>query len=230
MPHVSIRARLIFLAVVLLAILTVSSTILTRELARDSEALADEAQLVSIVRSANSASKHFGDLKYWITDLAMTLLARSQQNAEAAKLELDTDLKEIAPVDPGDVAAIAGEVGTLERPGAQGGRSLFERRKRRRQRADGAGAGSHPQRRQGAREDRRSGGSAVCVPARCIDAQREGRGQDLDHRRPCRARARLRPHRADRALDQCAAASARGKHDRDHAGPARHASPAGQPR
>src|ERR1700733_7114069 len=114
MPHVSIRARLIFLAVVLLAILTVSSTILTRELARDSAALADEAQLVSIVRSANSASKHFGDLKYWITDLAMTLLARSQQNAEAAKLELDTDLREIAPVDPGDVAAISGEVGTLD--------------------------------------------------------------------------------------------------------------------
>src|ERR1700722_1028807 len=113
MPHISIRARLIFLAVVLLAILTVSSTILTRELARDSEALAEEAQLVSIVRSANSASKHFGDLKYWITDLAMTLLARSQQNAEAAKLELDSDLKAIAPVDPGDVAAIGREVGTL---------------------------------------------------------------------------------------------------------------------
>ncbi len=113
MPHVSIRARLIFLAVVLLAILTVSSTILTRELARDSEALADEAQLVSIVRSANSASKHFGDLKYWITDLAMTLLERSRQNADAAKLELDADLKEIAPVDPDDVAAIGGEVNTL---------------------------------------------------------------------------------------------------------------------
>ena len=113
MPHVSIRARLIFLAVALLAILTVSSALLTRELAHDSQALAEEAQLVSIVRNATNASKHFGDLKYWITDLAMTLLARSQQNAEAAKLQLDADLKEIAPVDPGDVAAIGREVDTL---------------------------------------------------------------------------------------------------------------------
>jgi signal transduction histidine kinase/DNA-binding response OmpR family regulator/HAMP domain-containing protein len=113
MPHISIRARLIFLAVVLLAILTVSSTLLTRELARDSHALAGEANLVVTVKNANSASKHFGDLKYWITDQAKTLLSSSQQNAEVAKHELDEDLKAIAPVDPDDVAAIIREVDAL---------------------------------------------------------------------------------------------------------------------
>ncbi len=113
MAYFSIRSRLIFLAVVLLAILTVSSTLLTRELARDSQALADEAQLVSVVRSANEASKHFGDLKYWLTDLARTLLATSQQNADAAKAELDADLKAVAPVDAAGVAAIQHEVDAM---------------------------------------------------------------------------------------------------------------------
>ena len=113
MPFVSIRSRLIFLAVLLLAILAIASALLIGQLMRASDDLAEEAKLVSIVKNANSASKHFGDLKYWITDSAKTLFVRSQQNADAAKVRLDVDLKAIAPVDPAGVAAIGGEVDTL---------------------------------------------------------------------------------------------------------------------
>ncbi len=113
MPNVSIRARLIVLSVLLLAILVVSSALLIRELARDSRSLAEEATLVSVVRSANSASKHFGDLKYWEIDSAVTQLALSQQAARAAKAGLDTDLRAISPVDPAVVAAIEREVDTM---------------------------------------------------------------------------------------------------------------------
>ena len=113
MTYFSIRGRLIFLAVLLLVILAVSSTFLTRELVRDLQALAEEAQFVSIVRNANNASKHFGDLKYWLTDLAVTLLTRSQQNADAAKAQLDADLKTITPVDAEGVATIEREVSAL---------------------------------------------------------------------------------------------------------------------
>ena len=77
MPNVSIRARLIFLSVLLLAILAVSSALLIRELARDSRSLVEDAALVSVVKNATSASKHFGDLKYWVIDSAVTQLARS---------------------------------------------------------------------------------------------------------------------------------------------------------
>ena len=73
MSYFSIRGRLIFLAVLLLAILAAALTLLTRELARNSQALAQEARFVSVVRNANNASKHFGDLKYWLTDLAAEL-------------------------------------------------------------------------------------------------------------------------------------------------------------
>jgi signal transduction histidine kinase len=113
MPNVSIRARLIFLSVLLLAILVVSSALLIRELARDSRSLAEEAMLVSVVRNANSASKHFGDLKYWVIDAAVTQLARSQQAAEAAKAGLDSDLKAISAVDPAFVAATKREVDAM---------------------------------------------------------------------------------------------------------------------
>jgi signal transduction histidine kinase len=113
MSHVSIRARLIFLSVLLLAILAVSSALLIRELMRHSQSLAEQARLVSIVRTATTASKHFGDLKYWLTDLAITQLASSQQNAGAAKARLDEDLKAIAAVHPEGVAAIGREVDAL---------------------------------------------------------------------------------------------------------------------
>jgi signal transduction histidine kinase len=113
MPNVSIRARLIFLSVLLLAILALSSALLIRELARDSRSLAEEAMLVSVVKNANSASKHFGDLKYWVIDSAVTQLASSEHAAEAAKAGLDTDLKAISALDPVVVAAIGREVGAM---------------------------------------------------------------------------------------------------------------------
>ena len=113
MPDISIRLRLIFLSVLLLAILAGSSALLIRELVRDSQSLAEEARLVSVVRSANSASKHFGDLKYWAIDSAVTRLARSQQAADVAKAGLDSDLKAISAVDPAVVAAIGGEADTM---------------------------------------------------------------------------------------------------------------------
>ena len=112
MPNISIRLRLVFLSVLLLAILAGSSALLIRELVRDSQSLAEEARLVSVVRSANSASKHFGDLKYWAIDAAVTHLARSQQAAEVAEAGLDSDLKAISAVDPA-VAAIGGEANAM---------------------------------------------------------------------------------------------------------------------
>jgi signal transduction histidine kinase len=113
MPNVSIRARLILLSALLLAILAASSALLIRELARDSRSLAEEATLVSTVKNANSASKHFGDLKYWVVDAAVTQLAGSQEKAAAAKARLDADLKAVSTVDPASVVAIGREADTM---------------------------------------------------------------------------------------------------------------------
>ncbi|HEY1451835.1 MAG TPA: ATP-binding protein [Roseiarcus sp.] len=112
-PGLSIRARLIFLSILLLAILAVSSALLIRQLASDSRGLSEEATLVSVVRNANSASKHFGDLKYWVIDTAVSQLARSQQASADAKSRLDSDLNAVSAVDPALVAAIRSEVDTM---------------------------------------------------------------------------------------------------------------------
>jgi len=112
-PNVSIRTRLILLSVLLLAILAVSSALLIRELARDSRTLAEEATLVSVVKNANSASKHFGDLKYWVIDSAVTQLISSQKKAAAAKAGLESDLKAVSAVDPAFVATIELDVDTM---------------------------------------------------------------------------------------------------------------------
>ena len=121
MPNVSIRARLIVLSVLLLAILAISSALLIRELARDSRTLADEAMLVAVVRDANSASKHFGDLKYWMVDSAVTQLARSQEEAIAAKARLDSNLTAISAVDPEVVGAIRREMNAMTELARQAG-------------------------------------------------------------------------------------------------------------
>jgi adenylate cyclase len=113
MSQFSIRARLIFLAVVLLSILLGSSVYLGRELALDSEALGEEARLVSVIETANNASKHFGDLRYWLMDLAVSLLVRSQQNADDARSALEADLKGLARLNPEGVATIEHEIDAL---------------------------------------------------------------------------------------------------------------------
>jgi signal transduction histidine kinase len=113
MPSLSIRARLISISALLLLFLAAALALLIRESDSDSQMLAAEAQLVSIVRNANMASRHFGDLKYWVTDFAVTQLERSQKSADAAKALLDVDLKTIAPVDPAGVAAVGREIDTL---------------------------------------------------------------------------------------------------------------------
>ena len=65
------------------------------------------------MKNANSASKHFGDLKYWVIDSAVTQLASSQEKAAAAKAGLDSDLKAVSAVDPAFAAAIGLEADTM---------------------------------------------------------------------------------------------------------------------
>ena len=87
----------------------------------NSRSLAEEATLVSAVKNANSASKHFGDLKYWVIDAAVTQLANSKEKAAAAKAGLDSDLRAVSVVDPAFVAAIELEADTMTDLGRRAG-------------------------------------------------------------------------------------------------------------
>ena len=201
MPNFSIRSRLIFLSILLLAILAGSSAFLIRELVRDSQSLNEEVKLVSIVKNANSASKHFGDLKYWAIDSAVTQLAASQQKADLAASGLNSDLKAISDVDPTVVEAIEGEVYTMTDLARQAGVAYS---------SDDSAAGnallSQAKSRVVAIDDhldkiverRRATGPGA---ARCIHAPRRICGQAGDRGRNRSAGARVGLHRIHRSLD-----------------------------
>ena len=90
MARFSILLRVVLLSTVLLAILVGSTLFLSRQISEDADAFGREAQIVSTLTTANAASKAFGDLKYWLTDLAVSLLMLAETNAERPKRHLES--------------------------------------------------------------------------------------------------------------------------------------------
>src|SRR5688572_20726083 len=113
MSRFSIPARLMLLSAALLSILIATSIYLNREIKEGADALAAEARYVEILRTASAAEKSFGDLKYWLTDLAVSLLNLSEQKARDAERQFDTHLTTLEPYDVTAVAAIRHEVDGL---------------------------------------------------------------------------------------------------------------------
>jgi len=109
----SIFARLAFLAAVLLAALIGSNAYLAQRLSGNADAIAQEVERVSELRLAYSAAARFGALKYWLSDLAVSLLMRSENNANAAHDALMADLDALEPMAPESVALIRSEVAAL---------------------------------------------------------------------------------------------------------------------
>jgi signal transduction histidine kinase/CheY-like chemotaxis protein/HPt (histidine-containing phosphotransfer) domain-containing protein/HAMP domain-containing protein len=99
--------------VVLLAVLIGSNAYLSARLSHNASAIADEVHVVTRLRQANSAATRFGDLKYWLADLAVSLLMRSENNAYAARDALMSDLDTLEPLAPDSVALIRTEVAAL---------------------------------------------------------------------------------------------------------------------
>ncbi len=119
MSRFSIFIRLIFLATVLIGVLFVSNVLLGRELSRNAEALAEEARFVGALRTANAANKAFGDLKYWLTDLAVSLLVRSEGQTQLARERLAAELNRLEAYDPETVSIVRAETAALLEQGMQ---------------------------------------------------------------------------------------------------------------
>jgi hypothetical protein len=113
MSRLSITARLVLLSAALLIILVATNVYLNRELKDGADALVAEARYVETLRTASAADKSFGDLKYWLTDLAVSLLNLSEDKARDARRRLDDQLTTLAPYDAAAVAAIRKEVDAL---------------------------------------------------------------------------------------------------------------------
>jgi len=106
----SIVTRLVILSVFLLLALIGSNLYLNRVISHSSKILVDESVLVTSLTTANAASRAFGDLKYWLTDLAASLLIRSELEAESAQADLEAALDKLHLITPDMVDQIRSEV------------------------------------------------------------------------------------------------------------------------
>jgi signal transduction histidine kinase/DNA-binding response OmpR family regulator/HAMP domain-containing protein len=113
--HPTIRARLIFLSGALLCLLIATNLYLTSKLAGNSAAVAKETELSGIIDSASNARIAFGEMRYWLTDLAVSLLTQSERNARTARSRMDGYLDQLATRKPELVAAVRAERDQFER-------------------------------------------------------------------------------------------------------------------
>lgn len=115
MSRLTIRARLIILSGVLLCMLIATNLYLMRTLAKNSTAVATETELSSIIDSANGARIAFGEMRYWLTDLAVSLLTPSERSAVAARGRMNGYLDRLALRKPKLVAEIRSERDEFEK-------------------------------------------------------------------------------------------------------------------
>ena len=106
----SLLTRLTLLSAILLAILVGSNYYLTNRLVISADALEAEAARISTIKAANDAGRAFGDLKYWLTDLAVSLLTLSERKAAAARATLEEKLAVLEAFDPEAVKVIRAEL------------------------------------------------------------------------------------------------------------------------
>ena len=82
MSRLTIRARLIILSGALAVHAGRHQSISDEQACKQySTAVATETELSGIIDSANGARIAFGEMRYWLTDLAVSLLTPSERNA-----------------------------------------------------------------------------------------------------------------------------------------------------
>ena len=111
--RISIFFRVLLLATVLLATLVGANLYLSRQIASDHDTIHDQVLLLSTVNRAQAASKSFGDLKYWLTDLAVSNLMESERQYLVARDKLFVSLETLELRDPAAVASIRYNVDQL---------------------------------------------------------------------------------------------------------------------
>ena len=86
--------------------LVATNLYLTSKLANSTTAVIKETELSGIIDSANNVRIAFGEMRYWLTDLAVSLLTPSERNAKAARGRMDGYLDQLSLRKPELVAAV----------------------------------------------------------------------------------------------------------------------------
>ena len=108
--RLTIRTRLILLTCAGLFVLIASNAYLTKKLAENSAGMITAAELLKSIEEANSAQIAFGELRYWMTDLAVSQLTMAERNAAAARARMERHLEGLQPWNPQRIAAVRSEL------------------------------------------------------------------------------------------------------------------------
>ena len=122
LANLSIKTRLLLLSSILIAMILASTYFLTSKLSEGSHAVTRNAELAELIDIAQSVRNTFGDIRYWLTDLAVSQLTLSERNAKAARAGLDVYLKQIAVRDPAVTRVPRKEIDDMRTFGHAGGR------------------------------------------------------------------------------------------------------------
>jgi signal transduction histidine kinase len=110
MAGLTIRTRLILLTSAALLVLIATNFYLTRALRENSAGMVEAAALLKGIEQADSARIAFGEVRYWMTDLAVSQLTLSERNAEAARGRMEEHLGRLEPWNPQRIAAVRSEL------------------------------------------------------------------------------------------------------------------------
>src|SRR5262252_7350747 len=110
MPGLTIRARLILLASVGLLVLVATNAYLTRALSENSAGMVKAAGLLAGIEQADKARIAFGEVRYWMTDLAVSQLTLSERNAASARARMEEHLGKLQPWNAERIAAVRSEL------------------------------------------------------------------------------------------------------------------------
>ena len=92
MTRLTIRTRLILLASAALLVLIATNCYLTRTLSENSAGMVKAAGLLGGIEQADKARIRFGEVRYWMTDLAVSQLTLPERNAAAARARMEEHL------------------------------------------------------------------------------------------------------------------------------------------
>jgi signal transduction histidine kinase len=112
--RISISTRLIILSLTLLLAMVASSAFLIWTFDRASSTALDAESTVRQIETVDKVRAAFNDLRYWQTDLAVSLLALAERNAQDARGRLKQQLGRLAESLPADAAAMSDEAARFD--------------------------------------------------------------------------------------------------------------------
>jgi signal transduction histidine kinase/HAMP domain-containing protein len=114
MTQLPIRTRLILLSGALLLFLLATNFYLNRKLAENAAGMDEASNLLGLIEEANEAQIAFGEVRYWLTDLAVSMLTLSERNAATARAQMEQHLDALAQRQPRAVAQVRTELAQYE--------------------------------------------------------------------------------------------------------------------